>query len=81
MPDKLTKPLVRGLKNLAQAENEFVPIELRGATSSDVADQLVALGLAERGSCEARWQDQGYAVGYRLTRDGFTALHDRRLYS
>jgi hypothetical protein len=76
--DKLTKPLTRALKALSLHERRFQPLQLRGSVATEVADQLVVLGLAERGDSDARFEDWGYATGYRLTRAGWTALNARR---
>jgi hypothetical protein len=46
---KLTKQQVRGLKALALAEQRFEPLELAARIKFEVADQLVAMGLAETG--------------------------------
>ena len=79
MPNKLTKPLLRGLKDLSSAGNRFQPVELRASTTSAVAEELVAMGLAERGDCDPRFAEWGYTVGYRLTQAGVEARFYRRL--
>jgi hypothetical protein len=78
LPGKLTKQQSRGLKALSLAERRFEPLELAARLKFEVADQLVALGLAETGECDARYTDWGYQTGYRLTQKGWTALFQQR---
>ncbi len=75
MAEKLTKPLWRGLKVLSLAHDRLEPIELWASVSSEVADNLVAMGLAERGESDPRFEEWGYPVGYRLTSAGRYARH------
>jgi hypothetical protein len=78
MSPKLTKKQIRGLKTLSLAYTRFTPIQLLTITH-EVAEQLVHLGLAEKGESFPRYKEVfGYDVGYRLTRAGAIFLNDRR---
>jgi hypothetical protein len=52
----LTKSQSRVLTTLSTAEDRFEPLALRSHVSEEVADELVALGLAERGPCYQRYR-------------------------
>ena len=77
MPDKLTKTLIRALKAISSHEGHFQPLELRSSIKAEAAEQLVDLGLAERGDCDVRFEEWGYPTGYRLTQAGWSELKAR----
>jgi len=64
---KLTKTQIRALKSISVSFSSFEPSEL-GRFRSDVAEELVTLGLVERGECSTSHKELfGYEQGYRLT--------------
>ena len=81
MQESLKKVHIRALKAISLHEARFQPLQLRSAVRTEVADQLVILGLAECGECDRRFQAWGYPTGYRLTRSGRSALSARRRQS
>lgn len=64
----------RGLKDLASALSDMEPLAKRGNLGEVVAEQLVALGLAERGPCIERYAAIGYDIGYRVSELGWKVL-------
>src|SRR5215467_11809969 len=78
---KLTKRQIGALKSMSINEGRFEPVQLREAVSQETADQLVELGLVERGDCYPRYAHWGYLIGYRLTPSGREfLLGDRSRY-
>ena len=69
-----TSQQTRVLKALSIGEDRFEPLALRSHVSQQVADELVAHGLAERGPCDQRYRVWGHMTGYRLTSGGWAAL-------
>jgi hypothetical protein len=57
----------RGVLDLANALNAFDPLTKRGKLGQEVADRLVAMGLAETIPCSAGYDPRQHPVGYRLT--------------
>jgi hypothetical protein len=53
----------RGLKALRAALSEFEPLAKRVGIGEIVAEQLVALRLAEKGPAPARYGGTGYRLG------------------
>jgi hypothetical protein len=64
----------RGLKEVANAISDFHPLATRGNLGQTLADQLVDLGLAERGPYSPAYAARGYSIGYRLTDAGWRAI-------
>jgi hypothetical protein len=63
----------RGLQELANALSDFEPLAKRGNLGKVVAERVVKLGLAEKGSMP-RYAAIGMAEGYRLTDLGWKVL-------
>jgi hypothetical protein len=74
----LTKKQTKGLKTLSVIEDRFTPLQLLRITS-EIADQLVQLGLAECGECSERYKELFLNdTGYRLTKAGRGYLNSLR---
>jgi hypothetical protein len=75
---RFTKQQIKGLKSLSLAEHRLEPLQLSSRLTQETADELVALGLAEVGACDPRYEKFGYSTGYRLTEAGWQALANHR---
>ena len=62
---------MNAMAKLANALTSFEPLANRPGVGEKTADELVSLGLAERGSCDEPWPSRGYPIGYRLTNLGW----------
>lgn len=76
--DGLTPAQRNGLQRLALAVGDFEPLAALARIGPEIAEQLVALGLAERGPCAQRMLSRGYSEGYRLSQEGWQVLDRKR---
>jgi len=74
----LTPHQWRGLRDLASAGGDMEPLAKRANLGKVVADQLVELGLAERGRSTERYAAIGLDVGYRLSDLGWKVIERGR---
>lgn len=69
----------RGVTQLANALFEYEPLAKRGNLGVKVAERLVQMGLAEKGSTSRAYQSRGMPEGYKLSELGWT-IHARGRY-
>jgi len=64
----------RGVRQLAEAIDDFEPLAKRGNLGKVVADRLVERRVAEKGEAPPAYKARGMSIGYRLTTLGWKLL-------